>query len=111
MRNYIKFFVTQLKVKFAGAPQPDDWVPTEELPSQDEPESQAVVDARIAYWVSNGFTATVGLQTPYYFLMDKTNLLGLLTNWQAHYQQSFATNNNWTFFEHESPRDTWSHGE
>jgi hypothetical protein len=49
-----------------------------------------------------------------YFLINKTNLIGLLATTAAHYSSFFA--GTWTFFQDGfvatvSPRDTWSHGE
>jgi len=49
-----------------------------------------------------------------YFLMNNTNVVGLLKNWVTHYPAAFAS--TWVFFQDglratESPRDTWSGGE
>ena len=64
-----------------------------------------------------GFTLTWGPQIGY-FLMNKTNCLGLLDSWATRYQQ--ALHDHWSFFQQggfwpnqaeDSPRKVWSHGE
>ena len=49
-----------------------------------------------------------------YFLINKSNMVGLLENWVTHYPSALGS--TWIWFQDglrakESPRDTWSNGE
>lgn len=78
---------------------------------RDDP--QVVTDDANTY-ISN-FGGTVDwLGKRGYFLVNKSNVIGLLRNWVAHYPEALGS--TWIFFQDggqatKSPRKTWSHNE
>lgn len=99
-RNYVEFWSSRLNVG-------GNYV------SFIKGEQQEVIDQANAYQAINGGTFDWNGKRGY-FLLNKSNLIGLLGNWVTHYPSALGS--TWVFFQDgllakESPRDTWSHGE